>query len=245
MLELLTFWMLVLIGLTRKAQRTGYLRKSSAAWVLDVSGLMVQGALIPFLQMALVVVVLKRTLPDAEGILAFSAAPWVMGFLLNFVAVDYLYYWNHRLFHHARWWPIHRVHHSVTEMDVLGTSRNTLWSSFLIVYLWLNGLMVFLLREPAGYLAGAAITASLDLWRHSNLGPRSGGIWERWLGGLLVLPQDHAAHHADTEYFGNYGANLCVWDKMHGTFLRRGKATRRLGIPTRLSVAKQLLWPFP
>lgn len=244
MLELITFWSLVLAGLTREEHRARYLRKTPGEWVLDLCGLAVQGALIPFLQMAFVVVGLQTFVPDVDGILKFSTAPWLVGFLLNFVVVDYFYYWNHRLLHLPRFWSVHRVHHSVTEMDVLGTSRNTLWSSFLIIYLWCNGALVFLLHEPAGFIAGAAVTASLDLWRHSSLGPTSGGRWEKWLGGWLVLPQDHAKHHGNGTTFGNYGANLCIWDKIHGTFLPRGEGGEQLGIPTRLSVTKQLLWPF-
>lgn len=245
MLELLTFWILVLAGLTRKTQRDGYLHKTRAAWILDISGLIVQGALIPVLQMGIVVAGLRTYAPEFAGILKLSGAPWLLGFLLNFIVVDYLYYWNHRLFHHPWGWSLHRVHHSVTEMDVMGTSRNTLWTSFLIVYLWCNGLLVFLLDAPGGYIAGAATTASLDLWRHSTLGPVPGGRWEKCLGWLFVLPQDHAAHHADRTIFGNYGANLCLWDKAHGTFLNRGETVERLGVATRLSVTKQLLWPFP
>ena len=80
---------------------------------------------------------------------------------------------------HSRWlWPAHRVHHTMTEMDVLGTSRNSVWSSALIVYLWVNGAVLYLLNDPTWFAAGAAVTAALDLWRHSPLTPRRGStLW--------------------------------------------------------------------
>jgi sterol desaturase/sphingolipid hydroxylase (fatty acid hydroxylase superfamily) len=158
--------------------------------------------------------------------------------------VDYLYYWNHRLLHTRRLWPIHLVHHTVDEMDVLGTSRNTAWTSFFILYVWVNGAMLYLLAEPAGFAAGAALTASLDLWRHSELSPRVGGAVDRALGAVLILPRHHAWHHASDAAPGNFGANFSLWDRLHGTWIERADAPARLGVTTTLPVWRQLWWPF-
>ena len=192
----------------------------------------------------------------AAGLPASGAAPAMAacgcpatasssGSSLNFVAVDYLYYWNHRLLHTRRLWPVHQVHHTVHEMDVLGTSRNTAWSSLLILYVWVNGAMLFLLAEPAGYALGAAVTASLDLWRHSELSPRAGGALDRLLGRFLVLPRHHAWHHASDEVDANFGANWTLWDRLHGTWLDRDGAPARLGVATSLPLWRQLWWPLP
>lgn len=219
--------------------RAGLLRgKPAADWALDVANLTVQGTLVPLLQGVVVVAGLQALAPGWQGSLVLPA-PWV--FLLNVVGVDYLYYWNHRLLHSELLWPVHRVHHTVSRMDVLGTSRNTLWSTAFILYLWLGGLMLFLLADPRPYVAGAMLTASLDLWRHSELHPPE--RLAAWLRPWLILPADHARHHGASVPRGNYGSNFKLWDRLHGTLLPDGPA-EPLGHPGPGSLIRNLLWPF-
>jgi len=239
MIALVAFWLLVLATLALDGWRT-YGGKPAREWLLDLAGLAVQGWIIPFLQIALVVAGLRWMAPGAEGV--FQITGW-FGFCLAFVAVDYLYYWNHRLLHGRALWPIHRVHHTVSAMDVLGTARNTLWTSFAIVYLWAHGAMLFLLggAGASGYLAGVTLTVALDLWRHSAVGPRAGSA----LSWLLITPADHAWHHSSGAEEGNYGANLSWWDRLHGTYLVRDSLPATMGVAAdRLPLWRQLLWPF-
>jgi sterol desaturase/sphingolipid hydroxylase (fatty acid hydroxylase superfamily) len=244
LLTLTAFWVLVLAGATRVERRRAYARKRGAEWLLDGVGLLVQGTLVPLLELVVVVGGLGWLWPSLRGSVHLPGSDFVTGFAVNFLAVDYLYYWNHRLLHTPRLWPLHQVHHSVREMDVMATSRNTAWSSLLILYVWVNGIALFFLAEPAGYAAGAALTAALDLWRHSELSPRLGGAVDSLLGRVLVLPRHHAWHHAADEVEANYGANVSVWDKLHGTFSDRGAAPARLGVNVGLPLWRQLWWPF-
>lgn len=239
MTALVVFWLLVLATLALDGWQT-YRSKPVRAWVLDLAGLAVQGAVIPFLQIALVVAGLRWIAPGAGGALQITS--W-FGFALAFVGVDYLYYWNHRLLHGRRLWPIHQVHHTVAVMDVLGTARNTLWTSFAIVYLWAHGTMLFLLGGDgaSGYLAGVTLTVALDMWRHSAVGPRPGSA----LSLVLITPADHAWHHAAGADAGNYGANLSWWDRLHGTYLARDTVPPAIGKAAgRQPLWRQLLWPF-
>ena len=215
--------------------------KSWEDWVLDAVGLFFQGVLIPVLQLAVVYQFYRYFLPGDRG--CWDLPP-VGAFCLSFVFVDYIYYWNHRLFH-TRWlWPIHVVHHTMTEMHVLGTSRNTLWTSFFIVYLWLHALFVYLLQDPTWYVAGVSLTSALDLWRHSAIAPSPHSLLHRWLSILFILPQDHAWHHANRSDCSNYGANLKLWDKLHGTYYRCDRPPDSLGVETNLTLTQKLLWPF-
>jgi sterol desaturase/sphingolipid hydroxylase (fatty acid hydroxylase superfamily) len=129
-------------------------------------------------------------------------------------------------------------------MDVFVTSRNTLWTSFAIIYLWASSAFMFLLADATPYLIGAGLTAGLDLARHSPLDFSRFPRLERILGLVLILPRDHALHHADGLRFGNYGANIVWWDKLHGTYLGHELRVQKLGVDNDLSLARSLFWPF-
>ena len=234
------FLTLMVLTISRDRPFSKLWQKRSEDWLLDLSGLLIQGVVIPGLQWLVVYHLYQWLLPAAQGILTLSP---IVGFLLSFVLVDYLYYWNHRLLHSPQFWSLHQIHHTVTQMDVLGTSRNTIWSSFFILYLWVHPLFLYSLQNPTGYVVGVTLTAILDLWRHSTIAPAPNSLLTRFLSPWLVLPQDHAWHHAQTEGC-NYGANLKLWDKLHCTYYQSDRAPETLGVKTNLTLAQQLFWPF-
>ncbi|MCL1463109.1 sterol desaturase family protein [Argonema galeatum] len=224
-----------------KSARTQLKAKCLEDWLLDSAGLFVQGMLIPLLQATIIYQLYRHWLPMSQGYL--HGYP-IFTFLLSFVAVDYLYYWNHRLLHSAFLWNIHQVHHTVTHLDVLGTSRNTIWASFLIVYLWVHSLFLYLLAEPTGYLLGVSLTSALDLWRHSQLIFPSNSWLYRYLSPWLIMPQDHSWHHSSQFPNCNYGANLKLWDRLHGTYYEESELPTEIGTTTSLTFIQKLLLPF-
>ena len=234
------------IGLVRwtiinQVGRTQLQAKSREDWLLDGIGLTIQGILIPLLQATLVYWLSQYLLPTQQGYLKVSLVP---AFIISFVVVDYFYYWNHRLLHTKLLWKVHQVHHTVTQMDVLGTSRNTLWTSLLIIYLWIHTLFLYLLADPTGYLLGVSLTSALDLWRHSSLIiPESSWLYQ-FLSSWLILPQDHAWHHYREVHNYNYGANLKIWDKLHGTYYDSKNLPSIIGIPSSLNLFQKLFFPF-
>lgn len=239
--ELLVFWLLIVWLLRSPQERQALQQKTPFEWLLDGSNLLIQGVLIPFLRVAVLLVLLKQVWPAGQGLLKM---PDWQGFLLCFVGVDYLYYWNHRLFHLRPLFPIHLIHHSVTQMDVMATSRNTLWTSFLIVYLWVNGLLLYLTDFNTGFVVAMSLTACLDMWKHSNL-LKTHPDWQIKLSQLgLMTPLEHAWHHAQ-KLNQNFGANLNWFDKLHGTYTSEKSYPERLGVNIRkLSPWQQLLFPF-
>lgn len=221
--------------------RTQLNTKSLEDWLLDSAGLFVQGMLIPLLQVTVIYQLYHHWLPKSQGDLHGSP---ILAFLFSFVAVDYLYYWNHRLLHSGFFRKVHQVHHTVTNLDVLGTSRNTVWASFLIVYLWVHSLFLYLLADRTGYLLGVSLTSALDLWRHSQLIMPSKSWLYRYLSPWLILPQEHAWHHSSQSPNCNYGANLKLWDRLHGTYYAASELPTELGTATCLNLYQKLLFPF-
>jgi sterol desaturase/sphingolipid hydroxylase (fatty acid hydroxylase superfamily) len=241
MIVFISFLLLAALTFSLRHTRSGLRRRKPADWALDGVGLLIQGAVVPVLQAIPVFGLLSGIAPGARGILSLSA---VSGFLLNFVLVDYLYYWNHRWLHCRLLWPAHAVHHTPERMDVFITSRNTLWTPLLIVYLWINGLFLFLLRDPGAFIVAVSLTASLDLWRHSGFSPRPGSTLHRALAYVLITPHEHAWHHSRDRADCNFGANLSLWDRLHGTYYSPAAQAESCGLPLTLSLKRKLLFPF-
>jgi sterol desaturase/sphingolipid hydroxylase (fatty acid hydroxylase superfamily) len=237
MLIFVTFWVLFMVTLFQPGGWQAVRQKSREAWLLDSCGLVMQGAIVPTLQLCLGQWVYPWLWPQFAHCLSCSNG---LGFLLSFVVVDYAYYWNHRWLH-GQGWPLHYIHHTVTDFDVLGTSRNTIWSSFFILYLWVHSVMIYLLQPSAGYMLGVSLTAILDLWRHSCcLLPENHWLMHI-LGIFLVLPQDHAQHHARSDC--NYSANFRLWDHWHGTATSQRQFPEKMGDRPLLPLWRQLLYP--
>ncbi len=241
LVTLVAFWGLFGLTLSNRARFAQVLARKRRDWILDITGLLAQGVLVPLVLTVPLLSVYTFLWPSLHGSVHLPA---VAAFAAPIVGVDYLYYWNHRLLHTPALWPWHRVHHTAEHMDVLVTSRNTLWTNLLMVHVWATSVALFLLHDPAPYLWGAALTACLDLARHA---PITLARWPRLefaLGLVLVLPRDHAFHHADNPRHGNFGANLVLWDRLHGTYLGAGDPPSRLGVGNQWSTARSLLWPF-
>lgn len=237
-IEFAAFWVLAIAASQLPETREAWRRKPLEDWLIDLVGLAVQGVAVPVLQVVVLVTVLDSIAPSMSRSIHIPA---VAGFALSFVVVDYLYYWNHRLLH-GPLWDLHQVHHSAMAMDLAATSRNTLWTTAFIVYLWAGGLAWWALADPRPYLLGASMTAALDLWRHTPLHPPP--AIARWLSPWLILPDDHARHHAEHVPRGNYGANLKLWDQLHGTWLPTAPLPQ-VGRSTGLDWQRALFWPRP
>src|ERR1044071_4331454 len=229
MIVFISFWLLVALTFCLSSARASALRRNASDWTLDIAGLLVQGFVIPALEVSLVYGLLNIIAPRAKGSLEIL---WAFGFLLNFVVVDYLYYWNHRLLHSKMFWKIHAVHHTADRVDVFITSRNTLWTPLLIVYVWANGIFLFLLKDPVPFLLSASVTASLDLWRHTSFFTASSSWLHRAISLVIITPNEHIWHHSSDRADANFGANLSIWDLLHGTYQAAANLPESLGIPS-------------
>jgi sterol desaturase/sphingolipid hydroxylase (fatty acid hydroxylase superfamily) len=136
---------------------------------------------------------------------------WAVGF----VAVEFGYYWFHRLSHEIRWmWASHTVHHSVRQLTLLSSLRLGWTNVFSLAWL------VYVPVVLAGFdlklvLAILAIDLQYQFFLHTDaripLGP---------LEWVLNTPAHHRVHHAcNAPYLDkNYGGMLIVFDRMFGTF---------------------------
>jgi sterol desaturase/sphingolipid hydroxylase (fatty acid hydroxylase superfamily) len=194
-------------------------------------GLSIHGIVVPIFQTAVVFGLLSTAFPSAKGTLHI---PPLMAFFINFVVVDYLYYWNHRLLHDAKLWRFHAVHHSGKSFDVFTTSRNSAITTFLILYIWVNGAFLFFLHDPFPYALAILLSNCLDLVRHSG-----SNFWPQSLvGKLITSPRDHSWHHSAELHGVNFGGNFTLWDRLHGTYYESKELPNEFGTP----IERQSLW---
>jgi sterol desaturase/sphingolipid hydroxylase (fatty acid hydroxylase superfamily) len=130
------------------------------------------------------------------------------------VASDFLLYWTHRLFHGARLWRFHAVHHSAEEVDWTTAYR------FHPVNLWLGSflvtaLMLFLGISPTVLLFLVAFDTTTAAFVHANLNWTLGPLKY-----VVATPVFHRWHHTPLDQGGNsnFGSLLSVWDVLFGTF---------------------------
>jgi sterol desaturase/sphingolipid hydroxylase (fatty acid hydroxylase superfamily) len=136
------------------------------------------------------------------------------GWVVAFVAYDFVYYWQHRADHRVRiLWASHVNHHSSRRYN-LSTALRQSWTSV--------GTMPFVIPvvlagvHPTMIFTVASVNLLYQFWIHTE---RVGRLWApaEW---VLNTPSHHRVHHATNPRYldRNYGGVFIVWDRMFGTF---------------------------
>src|SRR5580704_2380567 len=130
------------------------------------------------------------------------------------VVSDFLLYWIHRLFHGARLWRFHAVHHSAEEVDWTTAYR------FHPVNLWLGSFLVTALMLYLGISAKVvlflvAFDTTTAAFVHANLNWTLGPLKY-----VVATPVFHRWHHTRPDEGGNanFGSLFSLWDVLFGTF---------------------------
>lgn len=211
--------------------------------VLNFSGLIMQGYVVPISGWLAVTQILQPLFPAWAGVLQIGF--WG-ALAFNLIVVDFLYYWQHRAFHRFGFlWRFHICHHAAPRVDIWATARNSLPTHFLFVYFLLNPIFGYLCDNPSGFFAGAMITAGLDVLRHTNTNFSKLGLGRIMdlAGTVIVTPRHHHRHHANTTDMANFGANFILWDKSFGTLDSVKDYPERYGVDDPPSFWDQLFLP--
>lgn len=152
-----------------------------------------------------------------------AASSW----LVLFVGVEFIYYWEHRLSHRVHLlWATHAVHHS-SEALVFTSAYRLGWTQLLSV-MWVMLLpLVWLGYPPGSVLTLLAFDLAYQFWLHTeligSLGP---------LEYVLNTPRHHRVHHStQLEHLDrNFGGVLIVFDRVFGTVCDAATAPERYGI---------------
>lgn len=161
------------------------------------------------------------------GVLPGLDLPAWLLFLITILALDFLVWAQHVLFHAVpALWRLHRVHHSDTMFDATtGLRFHPLEILFSMVLK--TGVIVVLGAPPAAVLMFEILLNATSLFNHGNIElPR--GL-DRWLRLVLVTPDMHRVHHSwyPDETNSNFGFNLPWWDRLLGTYQARPRDGHR------------------
>ena len=138
----------------------------------------------------------------------------VLGFVLTFIAIDLLYYLQHRLEHRVPvLWAIHSVHHQAELCDTSVSLRISVFASAAVGLFHLP--LAFLGVEPTLYLAAYGVHAAIVFCFHARL-PK----WLDRVGWVFNSPLVHRLHHASNVELRdqNFAGVFVVWDRLFGTF---------------------------
>ena len=129
-------------------------------------------------------------------------------------AWDFIYYWNHRLQHEARYlWAIHVVHHSSERYNLSTALRQPVADS--LGTFVPNGALCLLGLRPQLVEQARGINLIYQFWIHTDVIKRLG-----WFEKIFNTPSHHRVHHGSNRRYidQNHGSILIIWDKLFGTF---------------------------
>lgn len=159
-------------------------------------------------------------LPGAAWLYERRIANWDMteplSWVVLFLALEFVYYWFHRVSHRVRWfWANHAVHHSPNQFNLSAAYRLG-WLGKVTFTLIFFSPLAWVGFSPQVILLAFAINLLYQFWLHAEWIPKLG-----FLEGIINTPSAHRVHHAsNVEYLdANYGGVLLIFDRLFGTYI--------------------------
>ncbi len=150
-----------------------------------------------------------------------GSAPPDVGFwpsaLLALLVIDATHWGLHWAEHRVAWlWRVHAVHHSDAVYDASVAFRFHPIEAALVAIATAAAAALARL-SPEGMLLAVVVTTALNVIQHANA--ELPAPLERALRLILITPDLHRQHHADTQALAacNYATVLSLWDRMAGT----------------------------
>ena len=139
---------------------------------------------------------------------------WIV-FAVCFLAVDFFYYWFHRMSHEiGAFWAAHSVHHQSEEYNLTVALRQGAFQGFISWVFYLPLAVVGF--APVTFIACSALNTLYQFWIHTRLIGKMGPI--EW---IFNTPSHHRVHHGRNPRYidRNHAGVFIIWDRMFGTFV--------------------------
>lgn len=186
------------------------------------------------------------------GFLHAVELPFWLAFLLGAVALDFVIYLQHILFHAVpAFWRLHMVHHSDLDFDF--TTGVRFHPLEILLSMGIKFATIAALGPPVlAVLFFEVMLNASSMFNHSNI--RLAPKLDRVLRRVIVTPDMHRVHHSwvRSETNSNYGFNLSCWDRLFGTYQPQPAASHEhmtIGLenlrdPTKLTLRRLLSLPW-
>lgn len=184
-------------------------RDSMGSFTMFVGNVMIQ-ALIGGLAVAVYFFMYEHRLFNLTEILP----NWLI-WALVFIALDFVFYWYHRLSHRTSFlWSIHLSHHCSTEMNFLVALRQP-WLAPIVKIPFFAFIPLFGF-DPTIIFVAAPIATIWGVVGHTKTIPRLPEPIEY----IFNTPSAHRVHHGSNPQYidKNYGNLLMIWDHIFGTY---------------------------
>ena len=142
-----------------------------------------------------------------------------LAIIFSVVFLDFLVYWQHRLFHKIPLlWKLHRVHHSDVEMDTTTALRFHPLEIVISFFVVKMGSITLIKLDPLSLLIFEILLNLSAMFNHGNFSlPLQ---IERFTRIFIITPDLHRIHHSvvKKETNSNFGFFLSIWDKIFGSY---------------------------
>ena len=160
-----------------------------------------------------------------------QALPLWTHYIIGFMVLDLVMYWQHRVFHRIKlFWRLHLMHHTDKEMDLsTGLRFHPLEYLFIVGFKMMG---VVLIAPPAMVVVlYEVLFNAAAMFTHANL--KLNPDLERSLRWVMVTPEMHRVHHSDipSERNKNFGFLFSFWDRLLRTYQPFSRMSDRKIVP--------------
>jgi sterol desaturase/sphingolipid hydroxylase (fatty acid hydroxylase superfamily) len=221
-------------------------------WITNLSLVVIDTAVVRFLLPVLPVGMALMAQERGWGVLNIITLPTWIKIVLAVVALDFVIYLQHVLFHFLPiLWRLHRMHH--TDLDIDVTTGNRFHPIEIVISIGIKLAAVALIGpSPVAIVVFEVALNATAQFNHGNI--RIPEILDRWLRLIVVTPDMHRVHHSviSRETNSNFGFNVPWWDRLCGTYCSQpehGHTAMNIGLKefrdsTELTLGRLLIQPF-
>lgn len=211
--------LLLLFGiLERLAPRRPMTARRAIRWLSNLGLVILSSLAVPLILPVASMAMAHLAVERGWGLLNNYPWPYPVAFIISVVALDFIIYLQHLMFHHVPiLWRLHRVHHSDVDLDASSGVRFHIIEIVLSMIIKLAAIVT--LGPPVlAVLTFEVILNGAAVFNHANikLPTRLDAI----LRLVIVTPDMHRVHHSviREETDSNFGFNLSIWDRLCGTY---------------------------
>jgi sterol desaturase/sphingolipid hydroxylase (fatty acid hydroxylase superfamily) len=221
-------------------------------WINNIALIAVGTAALRLVFPVLAVVFAGVTQQRGWGLFNLVETPYWLAVVVSFLALDFIIYVQHRLFHAVPWfWRLHMVHHADPDIDASTGVR--FHPIEIVLSMGIKFGAIALLGAPAvAVLLFEVVLNATSMFSHANWRLPLG--LDRALRWIVVTPDMHRVHHSiiRRETDSNFGFNFPWWDRLCGSYRAQPEAghdAMTIGLPhyqqqRRQGLVWMLLLPF-